>query len=95
MSASYVIMPPGSCRNAVSMVEGGERVWAALAIGNAGWHIRRLRTALSSRADAIISWNFKHIVRLDRIRGFNSVNLREGYGMITILSPKEVNLDEQ
>lgn len=47
------------------------------------------------RADAIVSWNFKHIVRLDRIRGFNAVNLAEGYGIMTILSPKEVNIDEQ
>ncbi len=45
-------------------------------------------------ADAVVSWNFRHIVRLDRIRAFNSVNLAEGYGVVTILSPKEVNLDE-
>jgi predicted nucleic acid-binding protein len=51
--------------------------------------------ATVTRAHAIISWNFKHIVRLDRIRAFNAVNFTEGYGMITILSPKEVNLDEQ
>ena len=50
--------------------------------------------ATVARADAIVSWNFKHIVRLDRIRAFNAVNLAEGYGIITILSPKEVNLDE-
>lgn len=51
--------------------------------------------ATVARADAIVSWNFKHIVRLDRIRGFNAVNLAEGYGIVTILSPKEINLDEQ
>jgi len=45
-------------------------------------------------ADAIVSWNFRHIVRLDRIRAFNSVNSAEGYGSITILSPKEVIFGE-
>jgi hypothetical protein len=37
---------------------------------------------------------FRHIVRLDKIRAFNAVNLAQGYGVVTILSPKEVNLDE-
>ena len=46
------------------------------------------------QADAIVSWNFTHIVRLDRIRGFNLVNSLKGYDQITILSPKEIILDE-
>ena len=46
--------------------------------------------ATVAKADMIVSWNFKHIVHYDKIRGFNSVNLREGYGMIAIYSPKEV-----
>ena len=50
--------------------------------------------ATVARVDAIVSWNFKHIVRLDRIKGYNQVNLLSGYGMITIVSPKEVNFDE-
>jgi predicted nucleic acid-binding protein len=29
--------------------------------------------------DVLVSWNFKHIVNLDKIKLFNSVNLREGY----------------
>ena len=44
-------------------------------------------------ADAIISWNFKHIVRLDRIKEYNRVNLEKGYDVLTILSPTDVNLD--
>ena len=42
------------------------------------------------RADVLVSWNFKHLVRLDRARAFNSVNLRLGYPQITISSPLEV-----
>lgn len=47
-------------------------------------------TATVARADALVSWNFKHIVRLDRIKGFNQVNLANGYGILTILSPAEL-----
>jgi predicted nucleic acid-binding protein len=43
-----------------------------------------------ARADVIVSWNFKHIVHLDKIRLFNAVNLREGYPMVDIRSPKEM-----
>lgn len=42
------------------------------------------------RADVLISWNFKHIVNLRRIQGYNSVNLRYGYPNIEIRSPKEM-----
>jgi hypothetical protein len=42
------------------------------------------------RADAIVSWNFRHIVRLDKIKMFNQINLLNGYGILTIISPKEV-----
>jgi predicted nucleic acid-binding protein len=50
--------------------------------------------ATLAHADAIVSWNFKHIVRLDRIKAFNAVNLMHGYGMITILSPMDVHLED-
>lgn len=46
--------------------------------------------ATVARADLVVSWNFKHIVHLDKIRGFNAVNLREGYLPIEIRSPLEV-----
>jgi hypothetical protein len=38
----------------------------------------------------IVSWNFKHIVHYDKIRGFNAVNLREGYPLLAIYSPLEI-----
>ena len=41
-------------------------------------------------ADMIVSWNFRHIVHHDKIRGFHAVNLRRGYPMIGIYSPLEV-----
>jgi predicted nucleic acid-binding protein len=47
------------------------------------------------RADAIVSWSFQHIVRLDKVKAYNQVNLRQGYGVLTIVTPKEVVSDEE
>lgn len=47
------------------------------------------------RADAIVSWNFKHIVRLDKMKAYNRVNLTNGYGILTIISPMEVMVNEE
>ena len=41
-------------------------------------------------ADLIVSWNFRHIVNFERIRGFNAVNRLNGYKSIEIYSPLEV-----
>jgi hypothetical protein len=46
------------------------------------------------RADAIVSWNFKPIVRLEKIRGYSQVNESVGYGSLAIITPREVRLDE-
>jgi len=40
--------------------------------------------------DVLVSWNFKHIVNLNKIKSFNSVNLKEGYNILEIRSPREV-----
>ena len=40
--------------------------------------------------DVLVSWNFKHIVNLNRIKLFNSVNLKEGYRLLEIRTPLEV-----
>ena len=49
--------------------------------------------ATVERVDVIVSWNFKHIVNIKRIRGFNSVNIKEGYQLLEIRTPMEV-IDE-
>jgi len=46
--------------------------------------------ATINRADVLVSWNFKHIVNLSRIRGYNSVNLKTGYPTIEIRSPLDL-----
>jgi predicted nucleic acid-binding protein len=50
--------------------------------------------ATLSYADILVSWNFKHIVNIDRIRGYNSVNIKLGYKMIEIHSPLELGTYE-
>jgi hypothetical protein len=49
-----------------------------------------IATATLSKVDILVSWNFKHIVNVHRIRGYNSVNLRAGYSTLSIHSPKEI-----
>ena len=51
--------------------------------------------AVVSECDVLVSWNFKHIVNLGRIRLFNAVSLEKGYRMIEIRSPKEILPDEE
>ena len=51
---------------------------------------RHVANATVARVDVIVSWNFRHIVHFDKIRHYNAVNLREGYGILEIRSPKEV-----
>ncbi len=47
--------------------------------------------ATVARADLILSWNFRHLVNLRRIRRFNGVNALHGYQQIEIHSPLEVS----
>ena len=51
---------------------------------------RHIAMATVYRADVLASWNFKHIVNLDRIKGYNSVNLKYGYQLLEIRSPKDL-----
>jgi predicted nucleic acid-binding protein len=46
--------------------------------------------ATIAKADVIVSWNFKHLVHWDKIRLYNAVNLREGYSMVEIRTPREM-----
>ncbi len=55
---------------------------------------RHIATATINKVDYLVSWNFKHIVNVFRIRGYNSINLRNGYIQLDIRSPKEIIKDE-
>ena len=42
------------------------------------------------KVDILVSWNFKHIVNIYRIRGYNSVNIKLGFPSLEIRSPKDI-----
>lgn len=42
------------------------------------------------KVDSLVSWNFKHMVNFFRIRQYNSINLKYGYQIIDIRTPKEI-----
>lgn len=50
---------------------------------------RHIAIASVNRADILVSWNFKHIVNYKRIRLYNSVNLKYGYPILEIRTPRE------
>ena len=51
---------------------------------------QHIAMATLAKVNVLVSWNFKHIVNLDRIRLYNSINLRLGYRMIEIRTPREI-----
>lgn len=87
-------MPPEALEAVTSTMESTRLRNAYLEAGVVGKthenDAHHVALATVARADVIVSWNFKHIVHLDKIRGFNAVNVREGYPLIDIRSPKEV-----
>ncbi|MBI4567005.1 MAG: PIN domain protein [Planctomycetes bacterium] len=54
-----------------------------------------IAVATCARASSLVSWNFKHMVNLSRIRGYNSVNIKIGYPALEIRTPTEVLHDQQ
>ncbi len=90
---------PESAVEAVSLTNDVLRLRDAyLAAGVVGpkWmdDATHVAAATVARADAIVSWNFKHIVRLDKIKAYNEVNHEMGFGIVTIITPKEVVYDD-
>ncbi len=42
------------------------------------------------KVDILVSWNFKHIVNVKKINGYNAVNLKKGYRTLEIRTPREI-----
>jgi hypothetical protein len=47
------------------------------------------------KVDTLVSWNFNHMVNFYRIKQYNAINLKYGYTIIDIRSPKEVTYEEK
>jgi predicted nucleic acid-binding protein len=56
--------------------------------------MRHIALATAANVDALVSWNFRHIVRLEKIKLFNAVSVELGYRALNILSPREVTTHE-
>lgn len=54
-----------------------------------------IATATIQKADILVSWNFRNIVNVFRIRGYNSINIKEGHQQLDIRSPKEIIQHEE
>ena len=55
---------------------------------------QHIAMATVANVDALVSWNFRHVVNLPRIHGYHAVNAKLGYPTIEIRSPREVLADE-
>jgi hypothetical protein len=54
-----------------------------------------IAVATINKVNVLASWNFKHIVNLNRIRQYNAVNLKNGYQILEIRTPREIiNFDK-
>ncbi|GBU23860.1 hypothetical protein R83H12_00479 [Fibrobacteria bacterium R8-3-H12] len=51
-----------------------------------------IATATINNIDVLISWNFKHIVNFQRMKGYNSINIQNGYKYLEIHSPKDMGV---
>lgn len=56
---------------------------------------QHIAIASVERVDVLVSWNFQQIVNLSRIHAFNSVNLKLGYPVLEIRSPREIIYEKE
>jgi predicted nucleic acid-binding protein len=52
--------------------------------------LRHVAVATTSLVDALVSWNFRHLVNVRTRRAVHAVNLRLGYPLVDIISPEEI-----
>ena len=55
---------------------------------------QHIAMATVANVDALVSWNFRHVVNLSRIHAYHGVNAKLGYPAVEIRSPREVLGDE-
>jgi len=51
---------------------------------------RHIATATINNIRILTSWNFKHIVNLNKIQLYNAINIKEGYIPLEIRTPREL-----
>ena len=56
---------------------------------------RHVAVCTVARIDYLVSWNFRHLVNVEREKGFNVVNLLQGYATLRIVNPLELIYENQ
>ena len=56
---------------------------------------RHVAVCTIAQIEYLVSWNFKHLVNVEREKGFNAVNLLQGYRTIRIVNPLEFIYGDQ
>lgn len=56
---------------------------------------QHIAIASMERVDVLVSWNFQQIVNLSRIHAFNAVNLKLGYPILEIRSPRDIIYEKE
>ena len=56
---------------------------------------QHIAIASAERVDVLVSWNFQQIVNLARIHAFNAVNLKLGYAILEIRSPRDIVYEKE
>ena len=61
---------------------------------NGEYDARHLAVATVNGIRTVVSWNFRHMVNVERRRQINAINLRENLALLDIVSPWEI-VDEE
>lgn len=92
--ATIELLPKNSTEYVKSDIEAAELAKKYIEEGVVGLtsYADCLHIAIATihHVDILISWNFKHMVNLGRIIGYNSTNIAAGYKPIDIRSPREL-----
>jgi len=86
---------PPECFEAVEITEDAKELAnyyiAEKVIGETSYDdCLHIAIATINKVDVLASWNFKHIVNINRIRGYNSVNMKNGYATLEIRNPRDL-----
>ncbi|TAL68481.1 MAG: hypothetical protein EPN82_10850 [Bacteroidetes bacterium] len=86
---------PQSNFNVVKLTEEAEKLSSyylnAKIVGESSFaDTQHIAIATIQQVVLLVSWNFKHIVNYNKIRLYNSINLKYGYKILEIRSPRDI-----
>jgi hypothetical protein len=88
-SKEYVLLSEEAKKLSLSYIEEG------VVSKNYLIDAQHIAIATVEKIDVLVSWNFRHIVNLNKIHLYNGVNLKKGYPLLEIRSPREVLYEKE